>query len=204
MGLLGTVMVDGGGRLPRPLRFVGQVLRHPARFLRSLSVHRWAERSLILLVMQSVDNRIRLEFRGGRIRSHHDEGVRPPTYIPDGNRAARLAARHMDGMPSSSLNEVLLDTPTTAHLLGGACVGADPAGGVVDPYHRVFGEPGLHVVDGSSIGANLGVNPALTITAMAERAMSMWPCAGDDDARPAPDAPYVPVAPANPDTDSFT
>lgn len=196
MGLLGTIMVDGGGTLPRQIRFLAQVLRHPLQFLRSLSVRRWAERSLILLVMQSIDNRIRLELRGRRIVSRHDDGVRPPTYIPDGNRAARIAADLMGGMPSSALNEVLMDTPTTAHILGGACVGANPETGVVDPYHRVFGEPGLHVVDGAAVGANLGVNPALTITAMAERAMSMWPRAGEIDRRPDLGAPYARIDPA--------
>ena len=184
MGLLGTIMVDGGGKVPRQIRFLVQALRHPMVFVRSLSVRRWSERSLILLVMQSIDNRIRLELRGRRVVSRHDEGERPPTFIPAGNRAARLAAGHMGGMPSSAVNEVLLDTPTTAHILGGACVGANPESGVIDPYHRVFGEPGLHVMDGAAVGANLGVNPALTITAMAERAMSMWPRSGEEDPRP--------------------
>jgi cholesterol oxidase len=193
MGLLGTIMVDGGGSVPRQGRFMRRALAHPIQFLRSLSVRHWAERALILLVMQSVDNRIRLELRGRRVVSHHDQATRPPTYISDGNRAARLAAARMGGAPSSALNEVLLDTPTTAHLLGGACVGASPAEGVVDPYHRMFGEPGLHIVDGAAVGANLGVNPALTITAMAERAMSLWPNRGESDPRPRLGEAYHPV-----------
>jgi cholesterol oxidase len=123
MGLLATVMVDGGGRMPRQLRFLLTVARHPMTFLRSLSVRNWAERSVILLVMQSVDNRLRLRLRRGRLVSEHDEGTAPPSFIPDGNRAARIAARHMNGIPGSALNEVLFDTPTTAHILGGACVG---------------------------------------------------------------------------------
>ncbi len=194
MGLLATVMVDGGGRVPRQLRFLVTVARHPVTFLRSLSVRQWAERTVILLVMQSADNRIRLRLRRGRLVSDHDDGTAPPSFIPAGNRAARIAARYMDGIPGSALNEVLFDTPTTAHILGGACVGADPTAGVIDGYHRVFGEPGLHVVDGAAVGANLGVNPSLSITAMAERAMSMWPNAGEADPRPALGAPYRPVA----------
>jgi cholesterol oxidase len=193
MGLLATVMVDGGGRVPRVVRFAATVVRHPVTFVRSLSIHRWAERSVILLVMQSADNSIRLRLKGRRLSSEHDDGQPPPTYIPAGNGAARLAAAHMDGTPMSALNEVLFDTPTTAHILGGACVGADPTTGVVDAYHRMFGEPGLHVIDGAAVGANLGVNPSLTIATMAERAISMWPIAGAPDPRPPLGDPYRPV-----------
>ena len=92
-------------------------------------------------------------------------------------------------MPGGSLGEVL-DVPMTAHFLGGAVIGASRDHGVLDPYHRVWGYPGLHVVDGSAISANLGVNPSLTITAQAERALSLWPAAGDPDRRPAQGAPY--------------
>ncbi len=194
MGLLATVMVDGGGTIPRQLRFLATIARHPATFLRSLSVRHWAERTVILLAMQSADNRLRLRLRGRRLVSEHDEGSAPPTYIPVANEAARHAARRMNGIPGSALNEVLFDTPTTAHILGGACIGADPASGAIDGYHRLYGEPGLHVIDGAAVGANLGVNPSLTITAMAERALSMWPNAGDPDPRPPLGETYRPVA----------
>ncbi len=202
MGLLSIVLTDGGGRIPRPLRFLGTALRHPVTFLRSLSVRRWAERSVILLVMQSLDNRLRVVRKRGifgtRLRSAQDETSPNPSYIPVANEAARVAASAMDGIPQSAINEVLLDVPTTAHIIGGACLGATPTAGVVDPYHRVFGYPGLHVVDGSAVPANLGVNPALTITAMAERAMALWPNRGEPDRRPAPDAGYRTVAPVAP------
>ncbi|MBT8212762.1 MAG: GMC family oxidoreductase N-terminal domain-containing protein, partial [Acidimicrobiia bacterium] len=188
MGLLATVLTDGGGAIPRQVRFLGNVLRHPVRFLRSLSVRRWAERTVILLVMQSYDNSLRLRRKRGWLGTHltseRSVGEPNPSYIPVANEAARVAAEVMDGFPGSSLNEVLLDVPTTAHILGGACVGASPEGGVIDAYHRVFGHPGLHVIDGAAIGANLGVNPSLTITSMAERAMSMWPNRGAHDPRP--------------------
>ena len=104
-----------------------------------------------------------------------------------------MAADMMGGDPMGSINEVLLDTPMTAHILGGCPIGASPETGVVDAYHRVFGHDGLHVVDGASIGANLGVNPSLTITAMAERAMAMWPDNGGVDERPPLGAAYEPV-----------
>ena len=147
---------------------------------------------------------MRLSLRGRRLVSDPEDAEPPPTYIPDGNRAARLAAAEMGGFASSALNEVLFDIPTTAHLLGGACIAGDPASGVVDPYHRVFGEPGLHVVDGSAIGANLGVNPSLTITALAERAVAMWPNAGEPDTRPPPGAAYRRVEPVKPRTPALT
>jgi cholesterol oxidase len=199
MGLLATILVDGGGRIPRQLRFLARAARHPIAFLRSLSVRHWSERSVILLVMQSLDNAIRITLgRGGRLRSHQDRGRPNPSYIPIANEAARVAAAAMGGSPGSAINEVLLDVPTTAHIIGGAVLGADRATGVVDPYQRVFGYPGLHVADGSAIPGNLGVNPALTITAMTERAMAFWPNHGDPDPRPGPGEPYRVVAPIEP------
>lgn len=208
MGLLATVLTDGGGVFPRQVRFLGNVLRHPIGFLRSLSVRRWAERSVILLVMQSYDNSVNVLRKRGwfgvRLTSRPSEGESPPSYIPIANDAARVAADVMDGFPGSSLNEVLLDVPTSAHVLGGACVGESPERGVVDPYHRVYGHGGLHVVDGAAIGANLGVNPSLTITAMAERAMSTWPNKGEEDRRPTLGSAYrsvdtvAPMSPAVP------
>ncbi|HSL26865.1 MAG TPA: GMC family oxidoreductase [Acidimicrobiia bacterium] len=202
MGLLATLLTDGGPGAPRQLRFLGNVLRHPVSFVRSLSVHRWAERSVILLVMQDHDNSLRLSLRRGwlgwRLRSEQDHGRPSPTYIPKANEAARVAASVMNGIAGSALNEVLLDVPTSAHILGGAGIGEGPETGVIDPYHRVFGHPGLHVLDGSAIGANLGVNPALTITAMAERAMSLWPNHGEADPRPPLGSPYHRLQPIPP------
>jgi cholesterol oxidase len=190
MGLLGTLLVDGGGRVPRQLRFLAGVARHPFRFVRSLSVRRWSERTIILLVMQSRPSALRVMLRRGRLTS--EPGTVPaPSYIPVANDAARLVAEMIDGDPGSALNEVLFDVPTTAHLLGGACIGATPDDGVVDPYHRVYGHPGLHVVDGSAVTANLGSNPSLTITAQAERALAHWPAKGEPDLRPPLGAPYV-------------
>ncbi|MGL6278622.1 MAG: GMC oxidoreductase [Gaiella sp.] len=184
MGLLGTVLVDGGGALPRQLRFLGRAARSPVAFARSLSVRRWSERTIILLVMQSRRNALRVTLRKGRLTSTPGE-VSAPSYIPVANESARIVAELIDGDPGSAFNEVLLDVPTTAHLLGGACIGVTPADGVVDPYHRVFGHAGLHVVDGSAISANLGANPSLTIAAQAERALALWPAKGAPDTRPA-------------------
>jgi cholesterol oxidase len=201
MGLLTTLLVDGGGRVPRSLRFAGVVARHPIAFARSLSVRRWSERSVIILTMQTVDNSLRIvrrRKRGKGLTTRPGHGNPNPTYIPAANDAARIAAETIGGQPQGSFFEALLDVPTTAHIIGGSCIGSSPESGVVDPYHRVYGAPGLHIADGSVVSANLGVNPSLTITAMTERAMSMWPNAGDPDARPPLGEAYRPVPPIAP------
>ena len=200
MGLLATIMVDGGGRAPRSLRFVGQALRHPVTFVRATSVRRWSERSIIGLVMQSRDNSITVSGKrrltgGVGLTSTKGHGESNPTWIPSGNKAVRqMTARLQEStgvpaVPGGSLGEIV-NVPMTAHYLGGAVISDDPAKGVVDPWHRVWGYPGLHIVDGSSVSANLGVNPSLTITAQAERAMSFWPNRGGEDPRPPQGAAY--------------
>jgi len=202
MGLLATILIDGGGRFPRWTKFVAAALRHPLEFVRSISVYRWSERTVIFLVMQSLDNSLRMRFRKGllgrRPVTEQATGKPSPTFIPAANEAARVAAVRSGGQPTSSLNEVLFDIPVTAHLLGGACIGESPDVGVIDPYHRVFGYEGLHVIDGASVTANLGANPSLTITAMAERALALWPNLGEPDPRSAPGESYQRVAPVAP------
>jgi len=203
MGLLQSVLTDGGPW--RPLRWLGTMARHPLTSLRALSVRGWSERTVIALVMQSLDNSLTVHYRRSwygrrRLTTTQGHGAPNPTWIPEGNRAVRLLAEELDGIPGGSVSEAF-NVPVTAHILGGAVVGASAATGVVDPYHRVFGHPGLHVVDGAAVPANLGVNPSLTITAMAERAMSFWPNRDEPDARPALGEPYRridPVAPNQP------
>jgi cholesterol oxidase len=166
----------------------------------------WSERTVIALVMQSLDNSITTYTKrvpGTRKRfltSKQGHGVPNPTWIPAGNTAVRLMAKVMNGTPGGSIGEPF-NRPLTAHFLGGCAIGDSPETGVVDPYQRVYGHPGLHVADGSAITANLGVNPSLTITAQAERAMSFWPNKGQPDQRPALGEPYsrlAPVPPASP------
>ncbi|MFG2038244.1 FAD-dependent oxidoreductase [Dactylosporangium sp. NPDC048998] len=196
MGLLQTVLTDGGSW--RPLRWFGVFFRHPVKHLRVLSVRRWSHQTVIALVMQSLDNSLDVHYRRSwtgrrRLTSSQGHGEPNPTWIPAGNEAVRLLAEEIGGVPGGGWSEVF-NIPLTAHILGGAAIGDSPATGVVDAYHRVFGHPGLHVVDGAAVSANLGVNPSLTITAQAERAMSMWPNKGDADPRPELGAPYAPVA----------
>jgi cholesterol oxidase len=159
---------------------------------------------MIVLVMQSEDNSIRLEMKRGlfrrKVTSRPGHGTPNPRWLPVAHEAARVAAEVMGGDPAASINESLLGIPLTAHLIGGATIGADPGAGVVDPYHRMYGHPTLSVVDGAAVPANLGSNPSLTITAMAERAMAAWPNRGEPDLRPAMGEPYrlVRVAPRGP------
>lgn len=194
--------------MPRQFRFLANIAKHPIRFLRSLSVWHWSERGIILLVMQTRDNSIRLLRKKGwfatKLSSTQGEGEPNPTYIPVANEFARLTAEEIEGIGFSSVNEVLFDTPLTAHILGGATIGESADEGVIDAYHRVFGHPGLHIIDGAAVGANLGVNPSLTITAMAERAISMWPEKGATDHRPTLGEPYTPITTPTPRTQGST
>jgi cholesterol oxidase len=202
MGLLQTALVPGGPR--RTLRWLTILARKPLTYLPMLSVRRWSERTVIALVMQSADNSLTTRYRRrlGRwqLRSTPGHGAPNPTWIPAGAGAVRALAEEIGGTPGGSVTEAF-DIPMTAHILGGAPIGATPVDGVIDPYHRLYGHPGLHVVDGAAVTANLGVNPSLTIAAQAERALSMWPNRGGPDPRPALGTRYVavdPVPPAHP------
>lgn len=182
MSLLTTVLTDDGPTWPRWLRWLGNVIRHPFEFLRSSVPFGWAKRTAILLVMQPVDNHLRYRLKrrwywpfSKKLDSEQGEGEPAPVYIPIANEIAKRMAKKMDGIAQSGLIEVLGNKASTAHILGGCPIGLTPEDGVVDPKSRVFGYEGLYVVDGSIIPANLGVNPSLTITAMAERAMEHIP-----------------------------
>ncbi|WP_422804758.1 GMC oxidoreductase [Streptomyces noursei] len=186
----------------RVLGWAGNMVRHPLLALRSLSNRRWSERTIIGLVMQSLDNSLTTyrKPRGlgkGLLTARQGHGAPNPNQIPEATEAATLLAQEINGFAGSNVGE-LMGTPLTAHFLGGCPIGADADHGVIDAYHRLYGHPGISVVDGSAVSANLGVNPSLTITAQAERAMSLWPNKGEADPRPAPGRPYVRVAPVEP------
>lgn len=180
LALITTPLTDGGDDMPRWRRWIRTLVSHPGDALGVLWPFGWAKRTVILLVMQTLDNHMRV--RRGRwwgslfgrgLVSEIPPGQPPvPTFIPVANAAARAIAADLGGTARSSVTEAVLDVPTTAHILGGCAMGKDASEGVIDEKCRVFGYPGLMVLDGSIIGANLGVNPSLTITALAEYAMS--------------------------------
>ncbi|RLU90482.1 cholesterol oxidase [Streptomyces griseocarneus] len=205
MGALSILQVPLGTGTPRAVAYAAHCARHPLLLLRSLSNRRWSERTIIGLVMQSLDNSLTTYRRKrgigkGLLTARQGHGAPNPAQIPEATEAATLIAQEINGFPGSNVGE-LIGTPLTAHFLGGCPIGADADKGVVDPYHRLYGHPGISVVDGAAVSANLGVNPSLTITAQAERAMSLWPNKGEPDPRPVQGAAYErvrPVAPRQP------
>ena len=189
LALMSTVLVDDAGGRSRLAAGLRELVRD-RRNLRLLAWPRhWSEQTVVLLAMQSLDNSITVHRTRGRLRTRQGVGAPNPDWVPAAHDVARRAASLVDGVPLGAVTE-LAGRPVTGHFLGGCAIGTTAGEGVIDPYHRVFGHPGLHVVDGSAVAANLGVNPSLTITAMAERALSLWPNAGEPDPRPPLGAPY--------------
>lgn len=172
MRLLGVPLTPDGTQLTRPLKLLGRIF---SRFLQTWKLWRvsdWAKSTVILLVMQSVDQHLRLRLKRSLFGlkftgAATDKPV--PSYLPVAQEAAQILAEEINGEAQNIASEVLLRTPATAHILGGCGIGATPEEGVIDTHHEVFGYPGLYVCDGSVIPGNLAVNPSLTITALAER-----------------------------------
>ena len=178
LGLMATMLVTGKG-WGRIFKWLGSMFRHPIRFARAAWPFGFARQTLILLVMQTIDGALRFRLRRRWFwpftRLLCSDGERIPTNIPAANAFAEKAAAQFGGTAITSTTEILFDLPMTAHCIGGCVMGEDASTGVIDSQHRVFGYTNLYVVDGSAVGANLGVNPSLTITALAERAMSFIP-----------------------------
>ncbi len=200
MGGLTVLQVPYGAHRVR--NWALNMARHPLLALRSLSNRRWSERTIIGLVMQSLDNSLTTYRKPGGLgkgllTARQGHGAPNPTQIEAATRAATLISEEINGFAGSNIGE-LMGTPLTAHFLGGCPIGADAESGVIDPYHRLYGHPGISVVDGAAVSANLGVNPSLTITAQAERAMSFWPNKGEEDPRPRQGEAYARVAAVEP------
>jgi cholesterol oxidase len=201
MGMLQSVLTDGGDGGPRWKKALREMRRHPRDVAKLLWLKGWSEQTIIVLVMQSLDNSLTVSRKKGRFRdklvSRQGHGEPNPTWIPAGNQVTRRLAERIDGVAGGSIGE-LANIPMTAHIIGGAPIGVTADDGVVDPWQRLHGYVGLHVLDGAAITANLGVNPSLTITAQAERAMAFWPNQGDPDSRPALGSSYVALEPVTP------
>lgn len=199
MALLQTVLTDERPGVPRWRTWLAELWRQKAALPDMFDMAHWSERTIIALVMQTWPNSITVYAKRGlagrwHLTSRQGDGEPSPTFIPVANVVARTMADEMDGRPAGSIGEPF-GRPLTAHFIGGCTIGATAADGVIDGWHRVFGHPGLHVMDGSAVTANLGVNPSLTITALAERAMAFWPRKGEADPRPALGSPYRRIAP---------
>jgi len=196
-----TAMARPGTRLTRPLKWLAEMARHPLQTLRMVVPLKWSRRTVILLVMQTVDAAMHLKpkrrifGKGVRLQTEQDPDRPNPIYLPAAAAAAHWFAKKTGGIAQSALTESIQNVPTTAHILGGAVVGADPEHGVVDTDNRVFGYRNLLVTDGAAMPANPGVNPSLTITAKAEHAMSRIPLKEGAEPRHLPDAarPAVPA-----------
>jgi len=201
LSLIASVLVDGGTGRPRWADALAELGRRWRDWPRMFSPRRWSEQAIVVLTMQTLDNSVttftRRGLLGRRMTTRQGIGQPNPDWIPAANDVTRRIAEKIDGIPMGSVTD-LVNRPLTAHFIGGCPIGDSIATGVVDPYQRLFGYPGLHVVDGSAVSANLGVNPSLTITAQAERAMALWPNAGDADPRPPLGAGYVRLAPVPP------
>ena len=201
MGLLQTIMTDGFTGKERRRHWFKQILAKPSLLARLVNVRHWSEKTVIALVMQDVDSSVTVRGKRGlfgfKLTSSNSGDTPNATYIPAANEAVRHIANEYGGIAGGHIGD-LISAPFTAHFVGGCVIGKDESIGVIDAYHRVFNYPTLHVVDGSTITANLGVNPSLTITAQAERAMSMWPNKGDTDQRPAQGVAYKYLAPIKP------
>ncbi|MFF9336330.1 GMC oxidoreductase [Streptomyces albogriseolus] len=205
MGSLSILQVPYAGSdsgAARVLGWFGNVARHPWLTLRSLSNRRWSERTIIGLVMQSLDNSLTTYLKPsgvgrGLLTARQGHGAPNPKQIKAATDGASALAAEINGFAGSNVGE-LTGMPLTAHFLGGCAIGDSPETGVIDPYHRLYGHPGITVADGSAVSANLGVNPSLTITAQAERAMSFWPNKGEEDPRPAQGEAYRRLKPVEP------
>jgi cholesterol oxidase len=177
MRLLGVPLTPDGNAFTRPLKMLARMLSRLPRTLRLWRVRDWAKSTVILLVMQSVDQHLRLRLGRslfGRKLADTTSDRPVPSYLPIAQEAAEILAEELEGEAQNVISEVLLRTPATAHILGGCCIGATAESGVIDERHQVFGYPGLYVCDGSVVPGNLAVNPSLTITALAERFASFF------------------------------
>ncbi|MFI6440994.1 GMC family oxidoreductase N-terminal domain-containing protein [Streptomyces sp. NPDC050759] len=202
MGGLSILQVPYAEGSSRVMAWLANAARHPLLVLRSLSNRRWSEKTIIGLVMQSLDNSLTTYLKPdgagkGLLTARQGHGAPNPKQIRAASEAASAIAADINGFAGSNVGE-LMGAPLTAHFLGGCPIGSSRETGVIDPYHRLYGHPGISVVDGAAVSANLGVNPSLTITAQAERAMSYWPNKGEPDPRPAQGEAYERLNPVEP------
>jgi cholesterol oxidase len=175
MRLLAVPLTPNGTRLTRPLKLVHRMLSRVTELFKLALISDWANRSVILLVMQTIESEMKLRLGWGSALRGNPGDKRPPSYLPIAQRSCEIVANEVNGVAQNVIPEVVAGTSATAHILGGCIMGTHASNGVIDSSHEVFGYPGLYVCDGSVISSNLGVNPSLTILALAERFASQFP-----------------------------
>jgi cholesterol oxidase len=181
MAFLTTFLPDRNIPLPNLIRWGISVVRHPLQFITNLFPFNWAKKTIILVVMQPVSNYLKFNYKprwwrlgGWSMNSQSNTGEKIPSHIPLGEKTAQNIIRKTGGTIMTTYMDSIFDIPTTAHILGGACLGENKDVGVINENFELFNYPGMYVIDGSVIPSNLGVNPSLTITALAEYAMSRF------------------------------
>jgi cholesterol oxidase len=193
--LLGTYHQHGEQKHPTAA-WLKELFSHPTEVLRPADPRHWSERSFVALCMQTADTSIELYWHDGLLRSK-PSGTPPPVHSPVIEDFVDRLAEKLGSKEAALLTEVI-NRNASAHFVGGIPIGDSSESGAVDPYLRAFGQPGLHVMDGSVVPTNLGVNPSLTITALVERALSLWPNKGDEDRRPPLGSGYQRIEPVMP------
>ena len=174
------VMAAGNGSAPmRTAKMIGNMVTHPIQFLRTIFNGNIAKSSVIFLIMQELENSMRMVWRGGKMKMLNDSGQKVPSFIPIGQEALYRYAEKVNGVPQNAFSEILFSLASTAHILGGCPMGKTRAEGVVDENFKVHGYDNFYILDGSIMPCNLGVNPSLTITALSEYAMDKIPNKGD-------------------------
>ena len=170
------VMAAGDGSAPlRTAKMIGNMITHPINFLRTIFNGNIAKSSVILLIMQELENSMRMVWRGGSMKMQNDSGQKVPSYIPAGQDVLYRYAKKVNGVPQNAFSEILFSLASTAHILGGCPMGKSKEQGVVDENFKVHGYDNFYILDGSIMPCNLGVNPSLTITALSEYAMDNIP-----------------------------
>ncbi len=168
--------VVGRNTFSRLFKAFISVISSPVKFFRIYWVNSWAKKTVVLLFMQTLDSTLRFKRNGiGWMTSSMSTGKKPSPFIPESDQLVKEYSKAVNGVSTSFVVETVAGIPSTAHILGGAVMGTSPSEGVIDKHNKVFGYEHLYVIDGSMISANPGVNPSLSITAIAEHAMAQIP-----------------------------
>jgi cholesterol oxidase len=174
--LLHMPYVTGSNVFSRLAKILWAIIASPIKYFKVYFVNSWAKKTVVLLFMQTLDSTLRLKRNFfGFMSSTVSSGKKPTPFIPESIKLIKEYSKAVNGVSTSFALETIAGIPSTAHILGGAVMGENTNEGVIDKNNKVFGYENLYIIDGSMISANPGVNPSLSITAIAERAMDQIP-----------------------------